>query len=152
MNSTLKKLQFKNFDKIYVLGAPKELAPLLDDMAADTIVKKSPNCKQEYEFALFFVKSSEDIERYADKAAAKIQGDGVLWFAYPKKSSKKYQTDISRDTGWQPLGDIGFEPVRQVALDDDWSALRFRRVQYIKAFKRNADMAISKDGKKRLSD
>lgn len=26
----------------------------------------------------------------------------------------------------------GFDTVRQVAIDDDWSTLRFRRVEYIK--------------------
>jgi hypothetical protein len=151
MNPIFKKLQFKNHEKVYVIGAPKALKPALDDMANFTIVKKSPNCKQEYEFALFFVKSCDDILKYAEKAAAKIPGDGLLWFAYPKKSSKNYKTDISRDDGWQPLGDLGFEPVRQVAIDDDWSALRFRRVEYIKSLKRNANMAMSKEGKLRTS-
>lgn len=149
MNPVFKKLQFKKQDKIYVIGAPKEFKPILDDMANITTVKKSPNCKQKYEFALFFVKSKADVARYAEKAAGKIHGDGLLWFAYPKKSSQKYTTDISRDDGWQPLGDIGFEPVRHVAIDEDWSALRFRRVEFIKSFTRDANMALSKAGKKR---
>ena len=77
--------------------------------------KKSPTCKQRYDFALFFIKSCPDIEKYAGKAAGKMNDDGILWFAYPKKSSKKYETDLSRDQGWQPLGDLGYEGVRQVA-------------------------------------
>ena len=149
MNEILKKLQFKNHDKIYVLNAPKELKPVLEEMAAFTTVKKSPTCKQEYEFALFFVKSCEEVLKYAAIAAAKVPGDGVLWFAYPKKSSKNYKTDISRDNGWLPLGELGFEGVRQVAIDDDWSALRFRRAAYIKSLKRSSFMALSKEGLER---
>jgi hypothetical protein len=28
----------------------------------------------------------------------------------------------------------GFDSVRQIAIDEDWSALRFRRVEYIKSY------------------
>lgn len=149
MNAVLKKLQFKDQKEIYVLGLPGELKPLLDDMANYVTVKKSPTCKQEYEFALFFVKSCADVAKYAQKAAQKVPGDGLLWFAYPKKSSKNYKTDISRDNGWQPLGDLGFEGVRMAAIDDDWSALRFRRVEFIKSMNRGQALAMSKSGRER---
>ena len=45
----------------------------------------------------------------------------------PKGTSKRYKSEIHRDTGWQAIGQAGFEPVRAVAIDEDWSALRFRR-------------------------
>jgi len=51
---------------------------------------------------------------------------GLIWVAYPKKSSKKYKSDLSRDDFWDALKDLGLEPVRQIALDEDWSALRFK--------------------------
>jgi len=35
------------------------------------------------------------------------------------------------------LADDGYEPVRQVAIDEDWSALRFRKVEQIKKMTRN---------------
>jgi hypothetical protein len=50
-----------------------------------------------------------------------------VWVAYPKKASRRYGCEFDRDTGWQALGDAGFEPVRQVAIDEDWSALRCRQ-------------------------
>lgn len=56
----------------------------------------------------------------------------LLWFAYPKGTSKKYKCDFNRDDGWEPLRKLGFDTVRQVAIDEDWSALRFRRVEFIK--------------------
>jgi hypothetical protein len=150
MNEIFKKLQFKNHEKIYVLNAPQEFKTILEEMSEFTTVKKSPNCKQDYEFALFFIKSCDDILNYAAKASAKIPGDGLLWFAYPKKTSKNYKTDISRDNGWQPLGDLGFEGVRMIAIDEDWSALRFRRVEFIKSLKRSSSMAMSKKGLERI--
>ena len=64
----------------------------------------------------------------ADVAAAVLPGyrpGGRLWFAYPKKSGA-IRSDISRDEGWEAVLAAGFLPVTQIALDDDWSALRFR--------------------------
>ncbi len=38
---------------------------------------------------------------------------------------------------------------RQVAIDEDWSALRFRHVDFIKALKRDPKHAMSAKGKRR---
>jgi len=62
---------------------------------------------------------------------ASADGDPLLWFAYPKGSSKKYRCAFNRDTGWDVLKSLGFDTVRAVAIDEDWSALRFRRVECI---------------------
>jgi hypothetical protein len=47
------------------------------------------------------------------------------------------------------LGAAGFEPVRMVAIDEDWSALRFRRVAHIKSMTRSPRGAISRAGKRK---
>jgi hypothetical protein len=150
--TVLKRLQFKAADhaRIYVWKAPPEVRSVLDEMSLQTTVATAPGCKKSDTFAVFFVENCAAIKEAAPLAAAKFAGDGVLWFAYPKKSSKRYKgTDISRDNGWQPLGDVGFEPVRQIAIDSDWSALRFRRVEFIKSLKRDASRAMTGEGKKR---
>jgi hypothetical protein len=36
-------------------------------------------------------------------------------------------------TGWDVIRNAGFDSVRQIAIDEDWSALRFRHVEYIKS-------------------
>jgi len=70
----------------------------------------------------------------------KLKGDGIVWFAYPKKTSKKYKVEIHRDYGWELVRKLGFESVRAVAIDEDWSALRFRKVEYIKTMSRNKNI------------
>jgi hypothetical protein len=45
-----------------------------------------------------------------------------LWVAYPKAN----RTDINRDTLWPILAEYGLRPITQVAIDEVWSALRFR--------------------------
>lgn len=47
---------------------------------------------------------------------------GTLWVAYPKAN----RTDINRDTLWPILAEYGLRPITQVAVDEVWSALRFR--------------------------
>jgi hypothetical protein len=76
--------------------------------------------------------------------AKKAKGDAVVWFAYPKGSSKKYKSQINRDNGWAVMGKAGFEPVRMVAIDEDWSALRFRRVEFIKTMNRPEEVRLTK--------
>ena len=83
-------------------------------------------------FALSFVTQRAELHRLSRKLSAKAAGDAILWFAYPKGTSKKYSCDFNRDDGWEVLRQAGFDSVRQVAIDDDWSALRFRRVEFIK--------------------
>jgi hypothetical protein len=62
---------------------------------------------------------------------------GHLWLLYPKASGG-IATDITRDRGWDPVLGAGFLPVAQVAVDADWSALRFRRREEIRAITRKS--------------
>jgi hypothetical protein len=74
-----------------------------------------------------------------------------VWFAYPKGTSKRYKSELSRDSGWEVLGKLGFECVRSVAIDEDWSAARFRRVAFIRTMNRDKKRAMTKQGKARLA-
>ena len=46
----------------------------------------------------------------------------VVWIAYPKAN----RTDINRDSLWPIVVEFGMRPNGQVAIDEVWSALRFR--------------------------
>jgi len=84
-------------------------------------------------FGLAFALTRAELDKASQAFASKAEGDAVLWFAYPKGSSKKYQCEFNRDSGWDVIRNAGFDSVRMVAIDEDWSALRFRRVEFIKA-------------------
>ena len=71
----------------------------------------------------------------------------MVWFAYPKGTSKTHKSEINRDNGWQILGELGFEGVRGVAIDDDWSAIRFRRAEFIREMNRDRKHAMTARGK-----
>jgi len=150
MDSLLAKLNFKTHPRVLVLDAPEEAAALVASLRARAEVSVDLKAKGPFDFAIVFLKACQDISTAV--AAGKTLGeDAPFWCAYPKKRSKKYVSDLSRDGGWQPLGDLGFEPVRQVALDEDWSALRFRKVEKIRTMIRSADFALSPAGKLKAS-
>ncbi len=46
------------------------------------------------------------------------------------------------------MGKAGFEPVRMVAIDEDWSAVRFRRVEFIKTMNRPEEVRLTKKAKR----
>jgi hypothetical protein len=92
-----------------------------------------------------------EVDAIAGSIANVAEGDAIIWFAYPKGSSKRYKSEINRDSGWQALGAAGFEGVRMVAIDEDWSAVRFRRVEFIKTMNRDVSGAMTRAGKARTS-
>jgi hypothetical protein len=92
-----------------------------------------------YDVVVIFVSEPEHISRAAEVIRTNVAGDNtLLWICYPKKSSKKYKSPITRDVGWDPVIDLGWEGVRQIAIDDDWSALRFRPREAIKNYTRKS--------------
>jgi hypothetical protein len=71
-----------------------------------------------------FVHTGADLPGGAQAAIEAARQDKLAWVAYPKAG--QLGTDLSRDKLAAALMAHGVRPVRQVALDDVWSALRFR--------------------------
>lgn len=130
MSKLFAKLNLKDQKTIVVLNRPdsfkQELAALKGVKVADVLTGKA-------EFVLAFVTQQAEVDKLSQALAKKAEGDAIVWFAYPKGTSKRYTCEFNRDTGWAVLKKAGFDTVRQVAIDEDWSALRFRRVEFIKA-------------------
>lgn len=80
-----------------------------------------------YGFVLAFSATATDLARVAPATLAASADDCVLWYAFPKQASKKFSSDLNRDVVWKQLEPLGIQPNRNVAIDDDWSALRFKR-------------------------
>ena len=150
MKTVFDKLNLKDIGRILVLNPPASFEPELARLDGVEILRGA-GAAERVEFVLAFVTTRGEIDSIAPLAAAKAPGNAAVWFAYPKKSSKRYKAEIRRDSGWQTLGDLGFEGVRQVAIDADWSALRFRRVEYIKSFRRARSRAMTEAGRERAS-
>jgi hypothetical protein len=148
MTPLFKKLNLGDLRSIHVLNAPASFEIELTQLDAVTVRR---TVQGKVVFALAFVTTSAGVASAVGKLVEAADGDALLWMVYPKTTSKRYKCEFNRDTGWAPLGEAGYEPVRQVAIDEDWSALRFRKAEFIKAMRRNPEGAISQAGRKKAS-
>lgn len=130
--SLLQKLGLRDGVTGHVLNRPESLAAAL-------ALPELPKAAKQANFLIAFVASAADLERLATRLVAVYAAGGHLWIAYPKKTGP-IKTGITRDHGWRPLKDLGFLPVTQIAIDETWSALRWRPRGEIKSITRNETM------------
>lgn len=135
MSDLLKKLNFKDQKEILILNAPEDFNSFLKEIKMVTSVFTELKLGKEFKFMIAFVKTQKEVDGFVPKMIKAIEGDGLLWIAYPKGTSKKYKSEISRDKGWEGLKKLGFDTVRLIAINEDWSCMRFRRVEYVKSIK-----------------
>lgn len=122
--SLLEKLQLKDEKNLLIQGLPssiekqfikrsfsKNLTPLLRSRKID--------------FALVFAINQKQLRSILTDVMPHLQEDAKLWIAYPKLTSK-IASDLSREASWEFLSDYGFEGARACALDNVWTALRFK--------------------------
>jgi hypothetical protein len=132
MPTIFEKLNLKDQREILVLDAPASFSPEIEKLKGIT-VRRRLGSVSESEFTLVFVTRKAEVDLLAPQISQLALGDAIVWFAYPKGTSKKYKCDFNRDNGWDKLVALGWETVRAVAIDEDWSALRFRRKEFVKA-------------------
>jgi hypothetical protein len=110
--SIASKLQLKEGETVRLVNAPKDL-----DLGMKTAGSGA-------DALLVFVRNQAELGKHAEAALDHAADDRLTWIAYPKAG--QLDTDLNRDVLWSLLEGKGVRPVRQVALDDTWSALRFR--------------------------
>ena len=74
------------------------------------------------DLALLFADDAASARAILDANREQVTSPAAVWVAYPKAN----RTDINRDSLWAIVVDYGLRPNGQVAIDDVWSALRFR--------------------------
>jgi len=124
------KLNLKDQETVVVIDSPPSFEDELRRLKGVNIVRGTKGLSS-VEFAIAFVTRRKEVDSAVRKLIGKAAADAILWFAYPKGTSKTLQSEVNRDTGWEALRSAGFDTVRLVAIDADWSALRFRRKEHI---------------------
>ena len=150
MSALFKKLNLTTQTDVVILNAPASFDAEVKRLSNVTVHRAIPRGGT-MTFVMAFVITQKELDACSAKIAAASVGDAIVWMVYPKKSSKRYQCEFNRDSGWSVLGAAGFEGVRMVAVDEDWSALRFRRVEYVKSLTRDPSRAGTTAGKQRTT-
>ena len=145
MNPIWKKMQVKKERRFLLLWMPEELRGLIYDCPPEWEMTESHESsavpEESFDGIVIWVTDEEGITTAAELLSDRNLGDEtLLWFCYPKQASKRYRASISRDRGWDPLIDLGWEGVRQVSVNEDWSALRFRPREAMKRYTRKKEI------------
>lgn len=90
MSALFNKLNLKDEEEIFILNAPASFAGEIDALH-DVEIKRTVDASSVIQFSLAFAEKKADLDHYSALVSEKAEGDAVLWFAYPKGSSKKIQ-------------------------------------------------------------
>jgi hypothetical protein len=112
------KLQLKAGQSVAVVNQPAGGAL---DLGQDHPLADTPDAA---DAVIVFTVTRDELERLSDQFVAPAKRDALTWVAYPKAG--QLGTDLSRDVLAELVKKRGVQPVRQVAIDDVWSALRLR--------------------------
>ena len=114
------RLQVKGDRRLAVIGAPPAL-----DKAVGAIKARAEPAKADV--VLLFVSGRKQLDKALPPVLKKMAPDAIFWLAYPKLTSK-LAGDLSRDVIHGLAPKHGLDTVSQIAIDDDWSALRLKRI------------------------
>lgn len=129
MNEILKKLNYRK-GRIDLGSVPAEFVPVAEAWRSEglevrIVRNEGEPLANDSHFLIVFVRDAAEVASRVPPAIRMLAVDAVFWVAFPKQSSKRYNSDINRDSLWKLMTSYAFHPCRNVALDEDWSALRF---------------------------
>ena len=108
-----KKLQIKEGSKVAAVNIPSGV-----QLDVQTVTSEPGDA------VLVFATNQAELQAHSGPAVDAALADRLAWIAYPKAGQLK--TDLNRDVLWKLLDGKGIRPVRQISIDDVWSAMRFR--------------------------
>ena len=117
-----KKLGIKEGSRIALINAPDDFQSTLGELPSGVEFIKRP--AKSLDLILFFVTTERTLVRDFAKLAAKLVANGMIWIAWPKKSSG-VSTDLSFERVQRIGLDAGLVDVKICAVDETWSGLKF---------------------------
>lgn len=121
-NPTLRKLRRRDGQRALVLNAPESYRRLLDAAGMSAAFAGAPDAT--HDFIHVFATTRAELETIGPTLRAAARPDSLLWVSYPKGTA--IPTDLKRDVVAAILAAAGLRACAQVAIDEVWSALRFR--------------------------
>ena len=117
-----KKLGIKEGSRVALVNAPNDFEATLEPLPANVEIVKRIN--DSIDIILFFVMSERVLAREFARLAKKLVANGMIWIAWPKKSSG-VKTDLTFENVQRIGLDAGLVDVKICAVDEIWSGLKF---------------------------
>ena len=119
----IQKLKLKDGEAA-VLNAPKDVAVELQGVKLKTSLPAG--AADRFDFILLFAKDSSSLVPAWKKVIPALKREGMLWVAYPKKSSG-IESDLSGMTGsWSVYAGSDWQPVASISINETWTGVRFK--------------------------
>ncbi len=131
--SILEKLQLKEEKNLLIQGLPSTIEKQFVKLSFAKNI--TPLLKiRKIDFALVFAISKTQLTDILRDVLPALNKDAKFWIAYPKQTSK-IVSDLSRDSSWDCVAQLGYEAVRMISLDPVWCAMCFKNEAQIKRSK-----------------
>jgi hypothetical protein len=123
MSPLAKKLLIKPGNRWLLYNAPANYLTMLEPMPGDVEIAFKP--KGFFDGVQLFAKDAKDLAATLKLLAPILTSGTVLWIIYPKKSSG-IKSDLEMMGSWDEVAKYGLRIVASAAIDETWTALRFR--------------------------
>ena len=116
-----RKLGFKPGMRAHYSGAPDGFHALLGELPDGVRVLARP--ADRLDLVVLFVRERRELERRLPALQRPLDSAGMLWVAWPKRSSK-VPTDVTEDVIREIALPRGLVDVKVCAIDETWSGLK----------------------------
>ena len=124
------KLGMKPGMHALIMAPPPGYQELLAPLPDDVVVHSKPG--RPYPFVQIFATRLSDISKFAKGLSKSAAPDALVWISYPKKTANT-RGELDRDVIREAMSGTGWRAVSIVAIDNVWSALRFRPVSQVRS-------------------
>ncbi len=128
------KLQLKDEKNLLIQGIPSTIEKQFIKLSFAKCVTPLLKIKK-IDFALVFAVSKKQLCDILHDVIPVLQPNSKLWIAYPKITSK-IASDLNRDCKWEIIDNFGFEADCQIAIDNVWTGVRFKKLSQGTAVKK----------------
>jgi hypothetical protein len=125
----VKKLQIKPAHRVLLVNAPINYDELLQPLPTE--VQLLTNAEGTYDVVQLFVMNSDELQRDLVWLQDHLRSDTIFWITYPKKSSG-IVSDLEMMQSWNETSKYGLSGVAAAAINEIWTALRFRPSSQVK--------------------
>ena len=116
-----KKLGIKERTRVALLDVPAEVQAELTEALSSC---ELPNTSRVLDFVFLFSKKRSELTKEFSRMAKRLAPAGVLWVAWPKKTSGVH-TDLNENEVRRIGLQAGLVDVKVCAVDEVWSGLKF---------------------------